>query len=102
MKRLSLFLATLLLLAACGCQEPNAPAGRDVVTVTGTVRYETLEGGFWAVHGDDGKTYDPLHGLAPEFQKDGLRVWMQARLRPDLAGVHMVGPIVEVIRIKAL
>jgi hypothetical protein len=102
MKRVSLLLGAVLLLAVCGCQEPNAPAGQDILQVNGTVRYDTLEGGFWAVHGDDGTIYDPLEGLATEFQKDGLRVWMEAKLRPDLASVHMVGPIVEVIRIKAL
>ena len=37
------------------------PAG--AIQINGTVRYVTLEGGFWAVRGDDGLTYDPMNGL---------------------------------------
>ena len=56
--------------------------------------------GFWAVRGDDGVTYDPMNGLAPEFQRENLRVAMVARVRDDVAGIHMVGPIVEVLSIE--
>ena len=33
------------------------------IRVNGTVQYFNLEGGFWAVRGDDGVTYDPIAGL---------------------------------------
>ncbi len=74
----------------------------DIVCVTGTVRYVTIEGGFWAVGGDDGTTYDPLGGLPGPFQHQGLRVRLEARIRPDMAGFHMVGPIVQILKIQAL
>jgi len=67
------------------------------VSATGTVRFYALEGGFWAIHADDGTIYDPSAGLAPAFQTDGLRVSFTGKLRPDLIGIHMVGPIVEII-----
>jgi len=68
--------------------------------VNGTVRYLTLESGFWAVRGDDGVTYDPINGLAPAFQRENLRVTLVARVRTDMGGIHMVGPIVEILSIQ--
>ena len=69
--------------------------------INGTVRYFNLEGGFWAVRGDDGVTYDPIAGLAPAFQRENLRVTIVAKIRSDMAGIHMVGPIVEILSIEA-
>jgi hypothetical protein len=85
--------------AACASPtSPELPPG--AIQVNGTVRYFTLEGGFWAVRGDDGVTYDPMNGLASEFQRDNLRVTLVANVRNDMAGIHMVGPIIEVLSIK--
>jgi hypothetical protein len=60
-----------------------------------------IEGGFWAIRGDDGVTYDPLGGIGKGFQRSGLRVEFEGRVRDDLAGIHMVGPIVEILTIRA-
>ena len=85
--------------AACSSPTaPRVPAG--AIQVNGTVRYVTLEGGFWAVRGDDGVTYDPMNGLAPQYQQENLRVTLVAKVRDDIGGVHMVGPIVEVLSIQ--
>jgi hypothetical protein len=70
--------------------------------VVGAVRYYEVEGGFWAVRGDDGVTYDPVNGLPSEFQREGLRVSMVVKVRDDLVGTHQVGPIVEIISIEAV
>ena len=72
----------------------------DIARGTGTVKFLSLEGGFFAIVGDDGVAYDPTN-LPSGFQRDGLRVRFEARLRRDLVGIHMVGPIVEVISIAA-
>ena len=72
------------------------------ISVNGTVRFVGLEGGFWAVRGDDNVTYDPRGGLAKEFQHDGLRVYLVARELRDAAGIHMAGPIVEIVSIRRL
>lgn len=71
------------------------------IRVDGTVRYFNLEGGFWAVRGDDGVTYDPMNGLAATFQRENLPVTMVAKVRTDVGGIHMVGPIVEVLSMQA-
>ncbi len=85
------------LLASPSCRNPFAD---DVVSVAGTVHYYSFEGGFWAVLGNDGTTYDPLGGLPQAFQEEGLRVWLVAKLRSDLGSYHMAGPIVEIISIR--
>ena len=93
-----LAVATILVAA---CASPTAPAVPDgAIRVEGTVRYFTLEGGFWAVRGDDGVTYDPMNGLSPEYQRENLRVTLVAKVRNDMGGIHMVGPIVEVLSIQ--
>lgn len=99
-KRLVAIIAALLIVGSCRSSpptEPDLPAG--AIRVIGTVNHYTFEGGFWAVRGDDGVTYDPLSGLPPEFQREGLRVVMVAKVRNDLGGIHMVGPIVEILEI---
>ncbi|HEY3155527.1 MAG TPA: hypothetical protein VGK76_02715 [Candidatus Eisenbacteria bacterium] len=99
MRRAALLLGALAILGASGCRETSAP---ETIRVTGTVRYYTLEGGFWAVRGDDSTTYDPMGGLPSDFQHDGLRVRLEAKMRPDMASIHMAGPIVEIISIRPL
>ena len=90
-----------VLIAACA--SPTAPVlPPGAMQVVGTVQFFNLEGGFWAVRGDDGITYDPIGGLSPQFQQENLRVKMVARVRPDMAGIHMVGPLVEVLSIDRL
>jgi hypothetical protein len=89
---------TAALIVAC-----NSPASPDVpsdaMRVAGTVQYFSLEGGFWAVRGDDGRVYDPMNGLPPAFQRENLRVLMVVKVRTDVGGIHMIGPIVEILRI---
>lgn len=115
-----LLLSCLLLAACTGAPDPDAPgtaapdrtagdsavpappdsaAADSVVLISGVVRHFDLEGGFFAIRGDDGVTYDPSN-LAEEFRRDGLRVRVRARLRPDMGGIHMVGPIVDIIEIE--
>lgn len=98
-----------VVLAGLRCGDLTSPAPSCValriagsICVTGTVRYYGFEGGFWAVAGDDGTTYDPLDGLPEAFQHDGLRVKLHAKIRSDLASFHMAGPIVEILDIRAL
>ena len=99
----------VLTIAATGlggsCREKPV-AARDPtmneINVNGTVRFFGIEGGFWAVRGDDNVTYDPSGGLPKDFQKDGLRVHLVARELRGAAGIHMAGPIVEIVSIRRL
>lgn len=85
--------------ADCMGFEPTNP---EIICVTGTVRHFAFEGGFWAVRGDDSTTYDPLGGLPASFQREGLRVRLEARIRSDVGSFHMAGPIVEILDIREL
>jgi hypothetical protein len=89
------------MISSIACGSPTAPEFPDgAIRVNGTVQYFNLEGGFWAVRGDDGVTYDPIAGLSPAFQRDNLRVTMVAKIRTDMGGIHMVGPLVEILSIE--
>jgi hypothetical protein len=90
-------IAAALGLAACGGPTERLPS-QDV---TATVRYFTIEGGFFALRGDDGVTYDPRQ-LDPAFAQDGLRVRARLVVRDDLIGIHMVGPLVDISSITKL
>ena len=74
------------------------PTG-ERIRIIGTVRHYGLEGGFFAIRGDDSVTYDPRN-LPDSFRKDGLKVEADARRRTDMAGIHQVGQIVELERIR--
>lgn len=75
---------------------------RANVDVTGTVRHFDLEGGFWAIRGDDSVTYDPRNGVPDSFRQEGLRVRLKARKLEGVMGTHQVGPIVEVFSLTKL
>lgn len=99
------FLALAALTAAgCAVADPESgSASREdgVVNVTGTVKRFELEGGFFAIAGDDGVTYNPIN-LAENLRVDGQRVHFRGRVRDDMMSIHMVGPLVEILEITAL
>lgn len=96
----SLLAIFLLTSAACDSPtEPSVPAG--AMRITGTVHFFTLEGGFWAIRGDDGVTCDPKEGLATTFQREGLRVSAIVKVLNNVGSIHMAGPIVEILDIRA-
>jgi hypothetical protein len=92
----------LLSVGLAACRNPASPDDPNVVNVTGTVRFRSIEGGFWVVAGDDGVSYDPLDGLPAGFQVEGLRVRLEARRRLNMGSIHNAGLIVEIIRIVKL
>jgi hypothetical protein len=94
------FFTLLLLLGLFTPAWADAQKGQPIKT-TGTIKHQGLEGGFWGIVGDDGQNYDPQN-LAPEFQKEGLRVSFEAETKPDAASFHMWGTIVEIKSIKKL
>lgn len=71
------------------------------VAKTGTVRYIGIEGGFWAIIGDDGKNYD-MNNLPEEFAVEGLRVQYTAKMSRKCAAYHMWGFCIELVDIGPL
>ena len=103
-------LAAALAVGACSPVVSDAELGGELhggfvarhgerISGTGAVEWFTIEGGFFAIRGDDGKVYDPTN-LPGAFAKDKLRVRFEARVRSDVAGFHAVGEIVELARIS--
>ena len=76
---------------------PSIPPG-DTFEIQGTVVYKNIEGGFFAINGDDGGRYDPI-SLPESLRRDGLRVKVSARFRKDAMSFHMYGAIIEVVTI---
>jgi len=76
----------------------TAHSKADTIEIQGTVVYKDLEGGFFAIDADDGKTYDPVN-LPASFKQNGLRVKATVRVKNNAAGIHMVGDIVEIVDI---
>jgi len=95
-------------LAASGCRtEPpewvvlsDRPSeSGELLHLVGTVEWMNLEGGFFAIRDGDGTTYEVMN-LPEQFQKDALPVEARAVSRGDMASIRMVGPIVELVRIR--
>jgi hypothetical protein len=90
----------VFILAGCMLIENQdaAPVRSDTFEFQGTVLKNDLEGGFFAIEGDDGKTYEPIN-LPEAFKQDGMRVKATVLIRKDFGSIHMVGDIVEIIDI---
>jgi hypothetical protein len=88
MKSLVIFISVLFFSTAC--------TGADMmIKKGGTVRYISLEGGFYGIVGDDGKNYDPVN-LPSGFQEDQLKVKFEGRILKDQVSFHMWGEIIEI------
>jgi inhibitor of cysteine peptidase len=75
--------AIVVCLALAGCWgghlDPiSNEADTAMISGTGTVRHQDIEGGFFGIVGDDSVKYDPVE-LPPAFQKDGLKVKFRAQ-----------------------
>jgi len=90
---------------ASQCSSPTKPvipnSTSDIIQITGIVRYLQLEGGFYGIIGDDGEKYKPMN-LEPQYEVDGLKVKVQARIVKGVAGIHMWGKSVEVLEIEKI
>lgn len=74
-------------------------AGGNQMEIVGVIRYYELEGGFYAIRGEDGETYNPTN-LPDEFRQDGLPVVAKIRLRHDMMSIQQAGALVEIIEIR--
>ena len=87
----------ILTLVAISCSSLES----EVRFTTGTVKYISLEGGFYGIITDDNKSLDPLN-LSKEFQTDGKRIYFKYIEKKEMASFHMWGTIVEIIEVREL
>ncbi|NJD21637.1 MAG: hypothetical protein FIA82_03055 [Melioribacter sp.] len=92
-----IIIITILSFVAFSCSSLES----EVKVTTGTVKYISLEGGFYGITTDDNKNLDPLN-LSKEFQVDGKRISFKYVEKKDMASFHMWGTIVEIIDVRAL
>lgn len=81
-----------------GWVELASEADGPTIRITGTVEHQEVEGGVWIIRTDEGK-YQPMN-LPPAFQVDGMAVEAEAVRRTDMVSIGMVGPLVELLRIR--
>jgi len=102
-------LISLFIITACQMEKdvnsnPTKPVtlekskmGQDkTFTITGTMLYKNLEGGFFAFDSDDGKKY-VLSGLEKNMLKHGLRLKITATQQPDVLTIQQYGTPLKVL-----
>lgn len=71
----------------------------DRFTMSGTVQYIDLEGGFYGIVADDGSHYLPMN-LPEEYKEDNLHVVFTAREMEDINTIYMWGIVVQILSIQ--
>ena len=78
--------------------ETVQPSGKSV---TGTVTYLDLEGGFYGIVTDEGKNLDPVN-LPDDFKEDGIAVRAYVETLEDRVSFRMWGELVKIHHIERL
>jgi hypothetical protein len=86
----------LLTILPLGCRSGQ---GDDKIETVGTVRFISLEGGFYGIIADDGTRYEPVE-LKEEFRIDGLRVRFTARPADEQVSFRMWGQRIEILTME--
>jgi hypothetical protein len=89
-------LIAVLCLAMATAYANNAAS----INFKGTVRYITVEGGFWGIVTEDGRQYEPTN-LSNEYKQEGLPVQVTAVVK-DSFNTHMWGTIVEISNVTKI
>lgn len=79
--------------------EPNISTtlnGEKPMTLTGKVVFKPIEGGFYAIDGDDGQHYLPLN-LPEEARKGGIKVTFTAQIKKNVVTIYNYGIPIEII-----
>jgi hypothetical protein len=105
--RTSLMAVAVVTLASCASPREPAwvelpPASIDsgqVLRITGTVHRLEVEGGVFVIRDSQGTQYNPTN-LPEAFRQEGMAVEVEAHRRDDMASIGMVGPIIELRRIR--
>ena len=74
--------------------------GPEYVTGTGSVVFNSFEGGFYGISDDNGNHWDPGN-LPEQYKVDGLRVLFKA-IVTDETTFHMWGRTVDLVSIRRL
>ena len=106
MWRLIIILMAALVVSACASTNqwveltPEPGVESAPFHISGTVKYIDVEGGVFVIQDVDGTRYNPIN-LPDTFKSDGMSVEAEARRREDLVSAAMIGPIIELLRIRS-
>lgn len=76
------------------------PAYATEISTKATIKYITLEGGFYGLQTQSGQRYIPSN-LAAQFKQHGLEVQLTAKKQVGRLGIHMWGEYIDVISMRA-
>jgi predicted small lipoprotein YifL len=109
-------LTLMLALSGCGIKEaatsrPGRNSAKDInkaseaekgsFEITGKITFKEIEGGFYAIEGNDGKKYDPIN-LPEDFRREGLSVRIVAEKKTGVMTARMYGTVIELLEISKL
>ena len=80
--------------------EPESADSGPTIHISGTVHHLDLEGGLFVIRDTKGTQYNPVN-LPDAIRVEGMAVETVARRRGDMASIGMVGPLVELLRIRS-
>lgn len=108
-----IYISIFSLLSACSQSTPLAAppelakeqvkesSMNEQVEFTGSVRFITLEGGFYALYADDGRVFTPTN-LAKKYQQDGLLVSVKGQILTDMMSFQQHGKMLQVKSVKVI
>ena len=79
----------------------NAVEKEKIMTLTGTVAYQNMEGGFYGFIDNKGNKYTPMN-LSAEHRKNGLVIQISAKEVVGMMTTTQFGKLIEVTNIKVL
>jgi len=95
MKKLLLLVPLIFVFSSC-INEPGSMS-----FATGTVKYESIEGGFYGIVAKDNSALDPIN-LPDEYKIDGLKIEFSYVTKNGYSSIHMWGTIIEIITVKKM
>jgi hypothetical protein len=72
-----------------------------MATFRGTMKKNSLEGGFWELHTDDGQRYF-INGGDAALRREGLRVEIHGKIDKSAFNIGMTGPSLVVQSYKKI
>jgi hypothetical protein len=81
-------------------QHADPSVKSDIFQIVGTVRFVQLEGGHYVIRLPDGSQFNPIN-LPDRFKASGMKVQAEVRRRNDILSTAMLGPLVEILRIRS-
>jgi hypothetical protein len=80
---------------------PSDEEKRGLITVTGTITYIDLEGGFYGFVADNGERYFPVN-LDRQYKVNNTKVRIEGKIRKNVMTTIMWGTPLEILKIQGL